>query len=123
MICYHHIICDFLFVAEMSAPESINKSHIDVLKTIPDAWMLRECQCYHDEAKACKSMKGRFYQYYVHGEMRDCSEWTENHDDCKVVSFNLDNQTSLTKFIYCSCGQTMQIRRLREELSTEKKRG
>lgn len=107
----------------MSAPESINKSHIDVLKTIPDAWMLRECQCYHDEAKACKSMKGRFYQYYVHGEMRDCSEWTENHDDCKVVSFNLDNQTSLTKFIYCSYGQIMQIRRLRVELSTEKKRG
>ena len=74
----------------MSAPESINKSHIDVLKTIPDAWMLRECQCYHDEAKACKSMKGRFYQYYVDGETRDCSEWTENHDDCKVY-FNLDN--------------------------------
>ena len=81
----YHITSDFLIVAEMSAPESINKSHIDVLKTIPDSWMLRECQCYHEEAKACKSMKGRFYQYYVHGEIRDCSEWTENHDDCKVI--------------------------------------
>ena len=86
----YHITSDFLIVAEMSAPESINKSHIDVLKTIPDSWMLRECQCYHEEAKACKSMKGRFYQYYVHGEIRDCSEWTENHDDCKV-SYNSGN--------------------------------
>ena len=92
----YHITGDFLIVAEMTAPESINKSHIDVLKTIPDAWMLRECQCYHEEAKACKSVKGRFYQYYVHGEIRDCSEWTENHDDCKV-RFNCGNKTSLRK--------------------------
>jgi len=78
----------------MAAPESINKSHIDILKTIPDAWMLRECQCYHDEAKACKSMKGRFYQYYVHGEMKDCSEWTENHDDCKLWTNNADKEAA-----------------------------
>jgi len=78
----------------MSAPESINKSHIDVLKTIPDAWMLRECQIYHEEAKACKSVKGRFYQYYVHGEIRDCSEWTENHDDCKLWTNKADKEAA-----------------------------
>jgi len=90
----YHITGDFLIVAEMTAPESINKSHIDVLKTIPDAWMLRECQCYHEEAKACKSVKGRFYQYYVHGEIRDCSEWTENHDDCKIWTNSADKEAA-----------------------------
>ena len=83
---------------EMSAPESLNKTHVEVLKTIPDAWMLRECHCYHEEAKSCKSLKGRFYQYYIHGEMKDCSEWTANHEDCKVSECKL-----ATDQIRCSC--------------------
>ena len=70
--------------APQAAPESLNKSHIDLLLKIPDAWMLRECQCYYDELNACNSMKGRFYQYYHDGKMGDCSNWQENHADCKV---------------------------------------
>ena len=68
-----------------SVPESLNKSHVDVLQTIPDAWMLRECQCYYDELRACQSLKGRFYQFYIDGAQGDCSQWTENHADCKVI--------------------------------------
>ena len=71
------------------APEHLNKSHVDLLLTIPDAWMLRECQCYYDEYKACKSIKGRFYQFYVDGKQGDCSHWEENHADCKVITFDI----------------------------------
>ena len=72
-----------------SVPESLNKSHVDVLQTIPDAWMLRECQCYYDELRACQSLKGRFYQFYIDGAQGDCSQWTENHADCKVIKSEL----------------------------------
>ena len=65
-------------------PESVNKSHVDVLQTIPDSWMLRECQCYYDELSSCESMKGRFYQFYIDGKQADCSQWRDNHVDCKV---------------------------------------
>ena len=65
-------------------PESVNKSHVDVLQTIPDSWMLRECQCYYDELSSCESMKGRFYQFYIDGKQADCSQWRDNLVDCKV---------------------------------------
>jgi len=73
-----------------SVPESLNKSHVDVLQTIPDAWMLRECQCYYDELRACQSLKGRFYQFYIDGAQGDCSQWSENHADCKLWTNNAD---------------------------------
>merc|ERR1719186_2347746 len=33
--------------------------------------MLRECQSYYSELKACESFKGRFYQFYIDGHQGD----------------------------------------------------
>jgi len=73
-----------------STPESLNKSHVDILLTIPDGWMLRECQSYQDELVACKSFKGKFRQIYIDGETKDCTQWKENNDDCKLWTNNAD---------------------------------
>ena len=66
-------------------PADLNKSHLEVLKTIPSGWMLRECHSYHQELKACKSMKGRLHQYYVDGSFTDCSKWEENHRNLQLI--------------------------------------
>ena len=61
--------------------------------------MLRGCQAYYDEMKACTSYRGRlvgsfvglcnsgcgrFHQYYVAGETADCSNWEKNYSDCEL---------------------------------------
>ena len=81
-------------MSEAEVPVDINKSHSDVLASIPSGWMLRECQAYHSELKACQSLKGRFYQYYVHGDQTDCSQWYENHKDCKLWTNNADTEAA-----------------------------
>ena len=79
---------------DTSIPKDINKSHADILATIPSGWMLRECQAYHSELKACESFKGRFYQFYVTGSQGECEEWRENHRDCKEWTNNADTEAA-----------------------------
>jgi len=54
---------------EAEVPETINKDHHDILPTIPDSWMLRECESYKKEMESCSALKSRFYQFYVHGKV------------------------------------------------------
>lgn len=74
-----------------SPPESTaNKSHVDILLTMKDSWMLRHCDSYREELKSCKSIRGRFHQFYVHGKALDCSHWEQSFDDCKAWNSNAD---------------------------------
>ncbi|XP_023341421.1 uncharacterized protein LOC111711321 [Eurytemora carolleeae] len=61
-------------MAEKEIPVTVNKNHVDLLQTIPDSWILRECDVYKDEMKSCSSVRGRFQQFYVHGKVS-----TEGH--------------------------------------------
>merc|ERR1719383_104018 len=72
------------------APATLNKSHIDKLQTIPDAWILRECDTYKSEMKFCHSVRGRFHQFYIHGKALDCAQWEENFNDCKIWTRDAD---------------------------------
>ena len=49
---------------------------------LADNWMIRPCEAYMDEFKECKSYKGRFQQYYIAGEYKDCSKWKEDMENC-----------------------------------------
>lgn len=64
-------------------PKTINKNHLEILQTLPDGWMLRECESYKKEMKSCYALKSRFYQFYIHGRASDCSNWEESFHDCK----------------------------------------
>ncbi|XP_008548060.1 uncharacterized protein LOC103571624 [Microplitis demolitor] len=46
-------------------------------------WMLKPCHMYEEEYKDCKSLRGRFYQYYVHGEQLDCTQWKRDYQNCQ----------------------------------------
>jgi len=56
--------------------------------------MLRDCEAYKAELKACKSIKGRFYQYYVDGQQADCSHWADCYDDCQLWKYNVDEEAA-----------------------------
>lgn len=84
----------------MASPTGPNMSHVETLATMEAGWMLRGCQAYYDEMKACTSFRGRlacwhcdiiarfcvvrFHQFYVSGEAADCSQWKENFADCEL---------------------------------------
>jgi len=70
-------------------------SHVETLATMDAGWMLRGCQAYYDEMKACTSYRGRFHQYYVHGETADCSQWKENFADCELWVDRADKEAAL----------------------------
>eukprot|EP00092_Neocalanus_flemingeri_P031521 GFUD01034232.1.p1 GENE.GFUD01034232.1~~GFUD01034232.1.p1 ORF type:complete len:176 (+),score=57.25 GFUD01034232.1:38-565(+) len=75
-------------------PEDLNKSHADVLATIQSGWMLRDCQSYYSELKSCESLKGRFYQFYIDGHQGDCTQWSDNHKDCKLWTNSADKEAA-----------------------------
>ena len=73
----------------------LNKHHRAVLETIPNSWMLRECDVYKDEYKACSSMKGKLYSYYINGKIRgECDNWKQNYQDCKLWVDNTDESAA-----------------------------
>jgi len=56
---------------------------VDDLKGLPTySWVVRKCESYKREYKDCKSVKERFHQYFIHGEVADCSHWKQNYDSC-----------------------------------------
>lgn len=66
-------------------PES-DKPQVDgKLKEFVDGkfWKIRPCEIYKKELKECTRFKGRFYQYFVDGELKDCNEWQRDLVDCK----------------------------------------
>ncbi|XP_037043917.1 UPF0545 protein C22orf39 homolog [Bradysia coprophila] len=45
-------------------------------------WTIRPCFLYKEEYNDCKSIKGRFHQYFIHGEAIDCLQWKRDYDNC-----------------------------------------
>lgn len=38
--------------------------------------------CFTEEFRDCRSIKGRFQQYFVHGDSLDCASWEHDFEDC-----------------------------------------
>lgn len=51
-------------------------------KILANSWMVRPCEAYKDEHTECTSMKGKFHQYFIHGETLDCSQWVKDYENC-----------------------------------------
>ena len=68
----------------MGSPTGPMASHASLLAAMEGGWMVRGCQAYQEELKACRSVRGRFHQYYVSGETADCSQWRDNLADCRL---------------------------------------
>lgn len=44
--------------------------------------LVRPCERYEELYKSCKSIRGRLHQYYVYGELFDCSIHKSNYTSC-----------------------------------------
>nr|CAD7589160.1 unnamed protein product [Timema genevievae] len=43
---------------------------------------IRPCDIYKEEYSDCTSIKARFHQYFIYGEMVDCSQWKKDFKNC-----------------------------------------
>ncbi|XP_017757705.1 PREDICTED: UPF0545 protein C22orf39 homolog [Eufriesea mexicana] len=45
-------------------------------------WMIKPCAIYKDEFKDCSSIRARFHQYFIFGEILDCKQWKKDYINC-----------------------------------------
>ena len=51
---------------------------------------VRPCEAYKDEHSECKSIKGRFHQYFIHGDTIDCTQWETDYENCMKYCLRQD---------------------------------
>lgn len=56
---------------------------------------LRPCSSYKAEYKECKSIRGRFQQYFVYGEYLDCQHWADDYNNCQKLEWFQDTEAGL----------------------------
>ncbi|RZF42621.1 hypothetical protein LSTR_LSTR001416 [Laodelphax striatellus] len=56
-------------------------------------FMVRNKAWYEEEYADCKSIRGRFHQYFVHGYLLDCSPWKRDADNCERWTKNQDRDS------------------------------
>lgn len=68
--------------------------------------LLQQENVISEEYRDCRSIKGRFQQYFVHGDSLDCSSWEHDFENCvkfeekkdlKAAKAVIDNETSRRK--------------------------
>ncbi|XP_043470871.1 uncharacterized protein LOC122504054 [Leptopilina heterotoma] len=57
-----------------------------------DEWMIRPCHMYKEEYGDCTGIKDRFQQYFVFGELTDCSQWKTDYQNCEKWNKKKDTQ-------------------------------
>lgn len=55
----------------------------ELKKVKADIILVRPCERYQELYKSCKSIRGRLHQYYVYGELFDCTQHYERFLACK----------------------------------------
>ncbi len=65
-------------------------SHILIVFHVTLLFQIRPCFLYKEEYSDCKSIKGRFHQYFIHGESIDCLQWKRDYDNCTRYEENND---------------------------------
>lgn len=51
---------------------------------------------YKMELKGCVGMQARFYQYFVDGELKDCTEWQRDLINCEKWTDNKDYKAAVS---------------------------
>ncbi|XP_015110909.1 UPF0545 protein C22orf39 homolog isoform X2 [Diachasma alloeum] len=53
---------------------------------------LRPCDMYYSEYKVCDSLRGKFNQLFVEGQVLDCSQWKVDYENCTKWKKSDDEQ-------------------------------
>ncbi|XP_011308933.1 UPF0545 protein C22orf39 homolog [Fopius arisanus] len=67
---------------ENTGPEGNQKNDEPEEKIWPHEWMLRPCDMYYSEYRVCNSIRGKFNQIFVEGEVADCTQWKVDYEKC-----------------------------------------
>ena len=62
-------------------------------------FQIRPCVMYKDEYSDCTSIRGRFQQYFVHGETEDCLPWKRDYENCMKWKDNGNEKAFVRIFI------------------------
>ncbi|XP_055636935.1 UPF0545 protein C22orf39 homolog [Toxorhynchites rutilus septentrionalis] len=62
-------------------------------------WSIRPCFVYNEEYDDCTSIRGRFHQYFIHGETVDCTQWKRDFDNCVRFERNQRDTKSAIELI------------------------
>ncbi|XP_062563297.1 synaptic plasticity regulator PANTS [Armigeres subalbatus] len=62
-------------------------------------WSLRPCYFYNEEYDDCTSIRGRFHQYFIHGDSIDCNQWKRDFDNCARFEKNPKDTKSALELI------------------------
>ncbi|XP_053693231.1 UPF0545 protein C22orf39 homolog [Sabethes cyaneus] len=68
-------------------------------KVFENLWSIRPCFVYSDEYDDCTSIKGRFHQYFIHGESIDCTQWKRDFDNCVRFEKNTQDTKSALQLV------------------------
>lgn len=79
-VCHPQFLFQFLFERPVVLTLTYFQPFFD--GCIPQLLQIRPCFLYKEEYSDCKSMKGRFHQYFIHGESVDCLQWKRDYDNC-----------------------------------------
>lgn len=86
---YKFWVCLFNFNLIFISLKSF-KTHISI-KFI----QIRDCSVYKSEHKECKSIKGRFNQYFIFGESLDCENWRNDYNNCQRLNWLGDKEAAV----------------------------
>ncbi|CAG2162818.1 unnamed protein product [Oppiella nova] len=78
-----------------------------------NSWLVRPCERYGQQYKDCKSMRARVHQYFIFGHSIDCSQWSQDYENCLKFR-NSKKAEDLDKVI------ESEMRRKEERLETMK---
>ncbi|XP_024944596.1 UPF0545 protein C22orf39 homolog isoform X2 [Cephus cinctus] len=61
-------------------------------------FQIRKCDMYKEEYSDCTNIKSRFNQYFIFGEMLDCSQWKTDLQNCRKWE-NERNETAYKELV------------------------
>ncbi|XP_046595451.1 UPF0545 protein C22orf39 homolog isoform X1 [Neodiprion lecontei] len=76
----------------MTAPQKLEE------KILENKWMVRPCFVYDAEFSECSSFRGRFQQYFVHGQYLDCQQWKIDYKNCQLWT-SIQDETAFESLI------------------------
>ncbi|KAK6637953.1 hypothetical protein RUM44_008376 [Polyplax serrata] len=71
----------------MSSSNEIKDLNANRQEFVNNYCTIRDCFYYKEDYKECKSLKGRFQQYFIFGEMVDCSPYKMKWKLCNKCAY------------------------------------
>ncbi|CAD1469619.1 unnamed protein product, partial [Heterotrigona itama] len=77
---------------------------------------IKPCAMYIDEYSDCRSIRGRFHQYFIYGEMLDCKQWKIDYKNCNLWTEH-KNKKAYNELI--NSEKTRRLNRLRDHYNND----